>query len=282
MTSKTTLRTIVLPVIAAVLLGQAGCKRASEPKAAAAPRRRPGDLTRASWPPRSASVSPISIRPRAPATTSRDTPTPNGLPPTRSPATSPRGAPSTCWSCAHSGFSASSQSVPPARRSPPASRRSLPTSGARAWTRRASTRRGSTPLKDRLAAIDALSDGPSVADYLRKVAANGENPLFAFFPLADFKNSSMNIAYAVQGGLGLPDKTYYFDKDKKPIREAYEKHIAKVLELSGVPGDAGGGPGEDRARIRDASRPRVKVVGRHGARRLALLQPRRRRPPRTS
>ena len=51
----------------------------------------------------------------------------------------------------------------------------------------------------------------------------------------------MNMAYAMQGGLGLPDKTYYFDKDKKPIREAYEKHIAKVLELSGVPADEAAG-----------------------------------------
>jgi len=95
--------------------------------------------------------------------------------------------------------------------------------------------RGLTPLQDRLAAIDALSDGPAVADYLRKVAATGENPLFGFGPEPDFKNSGMNLAYATQGGLGLPDKTYYFDKDKRPIREAYEKHIATVLELSGVP-----------------------------------------------
>ena len=132
---------------------------------------------------------------------------------------------------------------------------------------------GLTPLRDRLAAIDALADGPSVADYLRKVAAAGENSLFAFFPLPDFKDSSMNIAYAMQGGLGLPDKTYYFDKDKKPIREAYEKHIAKVLELSGVPADEAGDAGEDRARVRDAPGQRVKVFGRPVARRLAVLQP---------
>ena len=99
---------------------------------------------------------------------------------------------------------------------------------------------GMTPLNDRLAAIDALRDGPAIAEYLRKVAARGENPLFIFFPTADFKNSSMNLAYAAQGGLGLPDKNYYFDADKKPIREAYEKHIAKVLELSGIAGGAGG------------------------------------------
>src|SRR5690606_34563862 len=42
-------------------------------------------------------------------------------------------------------------------------------------------------------------------------------------------------AYAFQGGLGLPDKTYYFDADKKDKLEAYQAHVAKVLELSGVP-----------------------------------------------
>ena len=96
---------------------------------------------------------------------------------------------------------------------------------------------GITPLNERLAAIDALRDGPAISDYLRKIAARGENPLFAFFPSADFKNSSMNMGYAAQGGLGLPDRNYYFDADKKAIREAYEKHIAKVLELSGIAAD---------------------------------------------
>lgn len=96
---------------------------------------------------------------------------------------------------------------------------------------------GISPLDDRLKAIDALDGGPAIADYLRKTAAEGENPLFDFGPEADFKNSAMNIAYATQGGLGLPDKTYYFDADKKDIRTAYEQHIAKVLELSGVASD---------------------------------------------
>ena len=93
---------------------------------------------------------------------------------------------------------------------------------------------GLTPLKDRLAAIDALTDGPSVAEHLRKISAVGENPLFAFGPQPDFKDSTQNIASAFQGGLGLPDSTYYSLADKKPIREAYEKHIAKVFELAGT------------------------------------------------
>ncbi len=94
---------------------------------------------------------------------------------------------------------------------------------------------GIKPLESRLAEIDALKDGPSIAAYLRTVAARGENPLFDFASEADFKDSAMKIAFATQAGTSLPDKTYYFDASKKDIRDAYVKHIAKVLELSGVP-----------------------------------------------
>jgi putative endopeptidase len=94
---------------------------------------------------------------------------------------------------------------------------------------------GIKPIADRLAAIDKLADANAVADYLRTSYAEGEGFLFGFGPEADFKDSAMNIAYASQGGLGLPDKAYYFDADKKDKLAAYEQHVAKVLELSGVP-----------------------------------------------
>ena len=91
---------------------------------------------------------------------------------------------------------------------------------------------GIAPLKSRLEAIDALKNGPGVAEYLRQSFAKGEQAVFGFGPSPDFKNSAMNIAYAFQGGLGLPDPGYY--TDKKEIVAEYEKHIAKVLELSGI------------------------------------------------
>jgi putative endopeptidase len=93
---------------------------------------------------------------------------------------------------------------------------------------------GVQPIASRLAAIDALTDGPSIAEHLRVTAARGEGFLFGFGPEADFKDSSMNLAYAAQAGLGLPDKTYYFDADKKAQRDAYVAHVGKMLELSGV------------------------------------------------
>ena len=94
---------------------------------------------------------------------------------------------------------------------------------------------GIAPLDSRLAEIQKLTDSASIVEYLRKVAARGENPLFSFDSEADFKNSAVKIAYAMQGGTSLPDKTYYFAADKKAIRDAFVAHVAKVLELSGVP-----------------------------------------------
>ncbi|QWP79377.1 peptidase [Lysobacter sp. K5869] len=93
---------------------------------------------------------------------------------------------------------------------------------------------GIAPLKDELAAIEAVQSPEQLTAYLRESAAHGRNPLFDFAPEADFKNSAMNIAYASQGGLGLPDRGYYFDADKRDKLDAYRKHVAKVLELAGA------------------------------------------------
>lgn len=96
---------------------------------------------------------------------------------------------------------------------------------------------GMEPLRARLAEIDALTDGPSVAAWLRSAFARGDDFVFHLGPWPDFKDSTVNIAYVEQGGLGLPDREYYSsdDADKKTKREAYKGHVAKVLELSGVP-----------------------------------------------
>ena len=96
---------------------------------------------------------------------------------------------------------------------------------------------GIAPLQEELDAIAAIDSPEAIAGYLRESAAEGRNFLFGFGAEADFKDSDMNIAYAMQGGLGLPDRGYYFDADKKDKLEAYQQHVAKVLELSGLDAD---------------------------------------------
>lgn len=93
---------------------------------------------------------------------------------------------------------------------------------------------GIAPLQPELDAIAALATPEDISQHIRSRAAQGRNPLFGFGAEADFKNSDMNIAYATQGGLGLPDTTYYTDAKNKDKLTAYQQHIAKILELSGV------------------------------------------------
>lgn len=94
---------------------------------------------------------------------------------------------------------------------------------------------GITPLQPQLKAIDALSDAPAIAAWLRDSYAKGQGFLFSFGANADYKNSEQMIAYAGQGGLGLPEKGYYTDPAQAKIREQYVAYIARVLELSGTP-----------------------------------------------
>ena len=123
--------------------------------------------------------------------------------------------------------------------------------------------KGITPLKADLEAIDALNDQNAIVNYLRSSAAKGDNVLFGFGPEADFKNSSMNMAFASQGGLGLPDTTYYTDAAKADKLAAYQAHVAKVLELSGVAAADAAKQAEDvikfETRLAKASKSRVEL-----------------------
>ncbi|MBW8312670.1 MAG: hypothetical protein K0M64_11635 [Rhizobium sp.] len=93
---------------------------------------------------------------------------------------------------------------------------------------------GLAPIQPILDSIAALESGEAVAEWLRASYAKGQGYIFGFGPSPDFKNSTLNIAYAGQGGLGLPDKGYYFDDKHAAIREAYVAHVANILKLAGA------------------------------------------------
>jgi putative endopeptidase len=92
---------------------------------------------------------------------------------------------------------------------------------------------GIAPLQPQLDAIAGLQDPAALVGWLRESYAKGQGFLFSFGGNADYKNSAQVIAYAGQGGLGLPEKGYYLDADKADIRAAYVKYIAQLLQLSG-------------------------------------------------
>ena len=93
---------------------------------------------------------------------------------------------------------------------------------------------GLAPLQPQLDKITALNDTAAITQYLRDSPAAGTGVLFSLFANADYKDSANVIAYVGQGGLGLPEKGYYFDDAQAKIRDAYVAYIAQVLTLSGV------------------------------------------------
>lgn len=102
----------------------------------------------------------------------------------------------------------------------------------------AANKAGIAPIRDWLQRVDSLRSPDDIVTYVHDTHAAGLGLLFNFGGEADFKNSSMEIAYAFQGGLGLPERAYYLEDGKdgsyKKIREAYLAYVAQVLELAGA------------------------------------------------
>ena len=94
---------------------------------------------------------------------------------------------------------------------------------------------GITPLNDYFAKVDAVTDAKGIMDVIAQGYANGNGQLFGFYVGPDDKNVTENIAQFFQGGLGMPDRDYYFAKDERTskIRDAYKKYLVTMLGLMG-------------------------------------------------
>jgi endothelin-converting enzyme/putative endopeptidase len=97
-------------------------------------------------------------------------------------------------------------------------------------------KQGLTPLKsefDRIDGMKSLADLPDVLAHLHRI---GLNVLFNFSSGQDYKDSTAVIGNADQGGLGLPERDFYFrDDDRtKETRAEYVAHLTRMLKLMGV------------------------------------------------
>ncbi len=96
---------------------------------------------------------------------------------------------------------------------------------------------GAAPLKGDLEAIAAVKSAADLAPLLVRLQREslGRGILFGAGSQQDPDDSEREIASFDQGGLGLPDRDYYFKDDakSKDNREKYLAHVAKVLTLLG-------------------------------------------------
>jgi putative endopeptidase len=94
--------------------------------------------------------------------------------------------------------------------------------------------RGMTALQPILTEIAAVKDAKGVMAVLAKLAT--ANAFFSGGVDADFKAPDVNVLHLSQGGLGLPQRDYYFPKDDEgtAILADYEAHVGRMLGLAGL------------------------------------------------
>ncbi len=107
-------------------------------------------------------------------------------------------------------------------------------------------RAGLHPLQTSLDRIAAINSPEDIVDEIIQEYKNGDwlwdwysfggpGPLLSMMVYTDDKNSNINRFQCMQGGLGLPNKNYYFKTDStgQNIVRAYTAYIATVLSLHG-------------------------------------------------
>jgi putative endopeptidase len=95
---------------------------------------------------------------------------------------------------------------------------------------------GYKPIEGELNRIAAINDFDGIQKEISFLHSEYNQVLFGFGSEQDPKNSTEVIGEIHQGGLGLPDRDYYFAQDarSKTIREEYVKHIIAMFKLIGV------------------------------------------------
>ena len=98
---------------------------------------------------------------------------------------------------------------------------------------------GYAPIKPGLEKIRSLKEKAELASEVARLHNEGISVFFRFGAGPDADNSTVNLGNIAQGGLGLPDKSYYLQPKDEQMRAKYVSHISRMLQLTGeAPADA--------------------------------------------
>jgi endothelin-converting enzyme/putative endopeptidase len=101
-------------------------------------------------------------------------------------------------------------------------------------------RLGIRPVRPLIEAVTKLRDVRDLAAFLGEFERIGGHGLFGSYVNNDDRDADRYIFHFAQGGLGLPDESYYRDEKFAEIREKYVAYLATLLRLAnhGDPDDA--------------------------------------------
>jgi putative endopeptidase len=90
--------------------------------------------------------------------------------------------------------------------------------------------------------IERIANREDLIGEIARLHTIGIPALFRFGPVEDLRNSTTIVAELDEGGLGLPERSYYTSNvpSSKDLLDAYRQHITRMLVLSGTDPDLAG------------------------------------------
>lgn len=97
-------------------------------------------------------------------------------------------------------------------------------------------KQGIAAIQPELQLIDNIKTKEDVLSVVAQMNKMGIGPMFGCYIGQDDMNSEKMAFMLVQGGLGLPNRDYYFNTDErtKKIRDAYPAHIERMFNLAAL------------------------------------------------
>ncbi len=94
---------------------------------------------------------------------------------------------------------------------------------------------GASPITADLARLADVTDHEQLTAYIGGFERRGGSGFFGAYVDTDDRNSDRYLVNLVQGGLGLPDESYYREDKFADVCEAYVGYVERLLALAGVP-----------------------------------------------
>jgi len=93
---------------------------------------------------------------------------------------------------------------------------------------------GRTPLEEQLRRVDEVNDIPALLRLTGEFERDGMSGLVSLFVEPDPGDPTRYVPVLYQGGLSMPDESYYRLDNFADTRAAYRAHIERILDLAGV------------------------------------------------
>jgi putative endopeptidase len=93
---------------------------------------------------------------------------------------------------------------------------------------------GAAPIKKLIAEAESVGSIKSLLKTLGHLERQGVSGFFQIFVDNDPGQPERYLAFIEQGGLGLPDESYYREEKFAEIREKYQAFLQRMLELGGL------------------------------------------------